>query len=101
MNSHPLINELSSYLFWDTEYEHINPEKNKKWIIQRVLEYGLLNDWKLIHNYYGLKEIASVVKQLKNLDNKSMSFISVLTGIPKEEFLCYSIKQSNPQYWNF
>ena len=101
MNNHLLISELSPHLFWDTDYQKIDAEKNKKWIIHRVLDYGLLKDWKLIHNYYGLKEIANVVIQIKDLDLKTMTFISILAKIPKEEFLCYSIRQSTPTHWNF
>ncbi len=32
-----------------------------KFIIQRVLEYGLLNDWNLIKNFYGLPHIKKLL----------------------------------------
>jgi len=92
---------FSPHLFWDVEPSKIDFDKHKAWVIQRVLEYGLMNDWKLIHQYYGINEIAQTVMNLKDIDKKSASFISVLSGIPKEKFLCYSINPSKPKHWNF
>jgi len=95
------ISQLSAHLFWDVDREKIDFNKNKKWLISRVLEYGLLNDWIIINKYYGIGEIAQITIQLKDLDKKSISFISVLSKIPKERFLCYNSKQLNPGHWNF
>ena len=95
------IMQFSPHLFWDVEREKIDFNKNKKWLIHRVLEYGLLKDWVLISEYYGIKEIAQTAINFKDLDKKSISFISVLSEIPKEKFLCYNTRQLNPEYLNF
>jgi len=95
------ITQLSSHLFWDVERVKIDFEKNKKWLVQRVLEYGLLKDWLIIYKYYGISKIAQIAMQLKELDDKSLSFISLLSDIPKEKFLCYTTKQLIPKHWNF
>jgi hypothetical protein len=95
------VSQLSAHLFWDIDQSKIDFDKNKKWLIRRVLEYGLLNDWLLIKNYYGLKEIGRVAIRLRDLDAKSISFISVLTKIPQKKFLCYTLKYSKPGYWDF
>ena len=40
---------LSKHLFWGTPINTIDLEKNKGFIVQRVLEYyGLMNVWNLI-----------------------------------------------------
>jgi hypothetical protein len=100
-NSDINIIQLSPHLFWDVDRKKIDFSKNKKWLIHRVLEYGLLKDWVLIYKYYGIEEIAQIVIQLKDLDKKSISFISVLSKIPKEKFLCYTTRQLNQEPWNF
>ncbi|MFA9213143.1 MAG: hypothetical protein ACEQSR_04765 [Candidatus Methylacidiphilales bacterium] len=41
---------LSKHLFWDTEITKIDIQKNKNFIIQRVLEFGLWSDWEIITN---------------------------------------------------
>ena len=95
------ITQFSAHLFWDIDSVKIDMEKNKKWLIQRVLEYGLLNDWLIIYKYYGISKIAKIAMQMKELDDKSLSFISLLSDIPKETFLCYTTKQLSPRHWNF
>ena len=86
----------------DVHYRGLDDfEKNKKWLVQRVLEYGLLKDWLIIYKYYGISKIAQIAMQLKELDDKSLSFISLLSDIPKEKFLCYTTKQLIPKHWNF
>ena len=95
------LNNLSPHLFWDVDKDLLDFETHKKLIIQRVLKYGLLNDWNIIFTYYGIAVIANTAKTLKDLDRKSISFISLLSNLPKEEFLCYTIKQSTFKHWNF
>ena len=95
------IDNLSKHLFWDVNKSNLSLENNKKLVIQRVLDYGLINDWKIIYNYYGIEEIAKIAVAIKDLDKKSISFISVLSNTPIEEFLCYTTKQSIPKHWDF
>jgi hypothetical protein len=95
------INSLSPHLFWDVEKSSIKANENKQFIVQRVLEYGLLSDWVQLYHFYGLEEIASIAIQIKDLDAKSLSFISTLSKKPIELFRCFTTKQSMPQHWNF
>ena len=93
------INDFSQHLFWDIDRTKLDFEENKQTIIQKVLDYGLMNDWKIIYNYYGIDRIAKTMLNVRDLDEKSMNFIATLSNIPKEKFLCYTTKQSNPQHW--
>lgn len=95
------ISDFSPHLFWDVNRDKLDWEKNRSQIIMRVMEYGLLNDWKLIQHKYGLKQIGDICKELRSLDDRSLGFISSLTGISKESFRCYIMKQSIPRHWNF
>ena len=95
------LKNLSKHLFWDVSVIKLDSQKNKKQIIKRVLDYGLFRDWQIISNYYGINEIAKVALTIRDLDNKSISFISLLSKIPKEKFLCYTTKQLIPKHWNF
>jgi hypothetical protein len=95
------IKKLSSYLFWDVDPVKLDAEKNKKLIIGRVLDYGLLADWQYIKYYYGIEKISEVATTIRDLDPKSMAYISVLSNIPEEKFTCYISTQSHPRHWNF
>ncbi len=95
------LEDLSKHLFWDVNINELDPQRNRKQIIHRVLDYGSIDDWYIIQNYYGIKKIAAVALTIKDLDRRSASFISLISKIPKEKFLCYSTKQSTQKYWNF
>lgn len=93
------IDQFSPHLFWDVNRDLLNMDENAGQIIERVLGYGLLQDWKLIQHYYGLNRIGEVCKHLRNLDEVSMHFIARLTQTPYSEFQCYKNKQSTKSHW--
>lgn len=95
------LEDLSKHLFWDVNIKELDFQKNMKQIIHRVLDYGLIDDWLFIQNYYGIREIAEVALTIRDLDKKSASFIALIAKIPKEKFLCYTTKQSTQKHWNF
>lgn len=96
-----IIYSFSEDLFWDVDLGSIDMELNSRYIIQRVLEYGEYNDWKLILEHYGIKVISDIATTLRTLDPKAVSFISAITNIPKEQFRCCILRQSNAQHWIF
>ena len=57
MSGNEYINMFSAHLFWDVRKEDVDFDEHAQYIIKRVLEYGLLEDWNLIRQYYGLSKI--------------------------------------------
>ena len=82
--------DFSKYLFWDTDSTKVDLERNSPYMVQRVLEYGELSDWRLLQEYYGLKRIVKIAKQLRNLDPKALSFLCVVSQTHEEDYRCYS-----------
>ncbi len=97
----PEINKLSSHLFWDVDRLTLDMRKHNKFIVGRVLEYGLLSDWIIIKNHYGKEELGRIATSLRSLDRRALSFIATYTGLPEDKFRCYTTRQSIPQHWNF
>lgn len=97
----PKISDFSKHLFWDLKREHLDLDKNDAYIIRQVLEYGKLQDWILIKNYYGIKKISQKAMAFRSLEKKALSFISTLSGISITKFRCYTTQQSIPPHWNF
>jgi hypothetical protein len=89
-----ILTDLSPMLFWDTDRRTVDVDANAAQIIQRVLEYGSLNDWYLIRDYYTIPVIAERAKELRTLDERALSFIAAVSHTPKEQFRCYIIQQS-------
>lgn len=90
---------LSQHLFWDIDRASLDFTVHKKFVVQRVLEYGLLSDWLTITRYYGKDEIGKIGLTLRRLDRRALAFLSAYTGIPKDEFLCYTTKPLTHPHW--
>ena len=91
----------SRHLFWDTNRSSLDPVRDRAYIIRQVLEYGLLADWILLLKQYGLDVITAEAKEFRELDPKTVSFLSALSGVPQKEFRCYKEQPSMPSHWNF
>ena len=95
------IHQLSDHLFWDIDRNGLDIERSKKTIVQRVLEYGLLKDWKILVKTYGIEEIANTACTIRDLDIKSATFVALVSGYDQNQFLCYSLKPSMPKHCIF
>ena len=100
MSERECISNLSKMLFWDIDMEQVNMDTCPAQIIQRVLEYGIWEDWQIIRNYYGLNKIVEVCRNLRSLDSVALSFICTISDTDKTEYRCYRTKQSIPTLWN-
>ncbi len=101
MSSSECIQGFTHNLFWDIDLQSIDLEANAPYVVQRVLEYGQLNDWNLLLAYYGLKRIGEIATGLRSLEPKACAFISLVTSIPKTTFRCYTTKQSTKEHWTY
>ena len=100
MSKKDCILSMSKHLFWDVDVEELDLDKHKSYIVQRVLEYGMMEDWTLLKHQLGIKEIAEVCKSLRTLDPKALAFISLISKTPKVEFRCYTTRRLNATPWN-
>lgn len=86
-------------MFWDVNRDNISFSKNKEFLVARILDYGLIEDWKILHKTLGIEEIARIAVNLRDLDIKSANFVATLANIPLENFRCYTIRQSMKGHW--
>lgn len=100
MSSKEYIKQFSKHLFWDANPDELDMDKYPAYIIQRVLEYGDIEDWKLLNKYYSLDKITEVCKTFRSLDPMCLSFICAISHTKEEEYRCYHFRQSFPTLWN-
>lgn len=91
---------LSKHLFWDVDPESIDLTKNARFVIQRVIQRGSINNWLEIKELYGLDFIADEILSIRYLDTRTLNFFSIYLGINKNQFRCYSIHQSTIPHWS-
>lgn len=82
--------KLRNVLFWDTDPALVDPDVHVAYVIERVARFGILREWKQLLAYYGEERIKKEVIKLRDLDIKTLNFLSVRFKIPKEEFRCYT-----------
>ena len=73
MSANEYMEQFSPHLFWDVRKEDIDLDAHAQYVIQRVLEYGLLGDWNLIKSYYGLPKIVETAKGLRSLEPRALA----------------------------
>ncbi len=91
--------QLSRVIFWDTDYDKIDWDNKVRYVIERVVSYGTVADWRAIQKRYGMDRIRDEMLQSRDLDPKTLSFLSVIFDISQEQFRCYKYIQSNPGHW--
>lgn len=94
-------NSFPKSLFWDVNFEDIDSQKHSLFIAERVHTRGSLEDFRALKNFYGIEKLKSIVVEIKNLDERTLSFCSVYFSIPKTKFRCYNFKQSNQTHRNY
>lgn len=92
---------LSPALFWDTDSSKIKLDTHAKTIVERVVMHGTWPEFKATLDYYGRDLIREILVNLRYLDNRTLSFCSAYFFVPKSDFRCYMLKQSNPTHWNY
>ncbi len=95
------VRHLSGRIFWDTPIENIHWFDHRGFIIERVMRYGRFEDWELIKKWYGRDTMRAAVVQLRDLDDFSIAFLSLVLSVKKEDFRCYIERQSQPSFWHY
>lgn len=62
----PNLNKFRQVLFWDTDINTIDWEKQRRAIIRRVLERGNDDEINELINFYGKQTVSAEIKQIHN-----------------------------------
>ena len=89
MENSNILRNLSQYLFWDYNTDILDPNIDKRLILERVFTRGTENDEKVIFNFYGKEIIKNTILDIKYFDKKTLNYLSIIFDISKEKFKCY------------
>jgi len=84
-----VLSKLSKHLFWDCNIDRLDPNIDKKLILERVFSRGTENDEREVFHYYGRDTIKNAILDIKYFDKKTLNYLSIVFNIPKEAFKCY------------
>jgi len=82
--------EFSGSCFWDMDYKELNPEKDRNFIISRVISRGGSNDEIELFKYYGWEVVKEEVLKIRYLNKKILNYFSLLFNIDKKKFKCFN-----------
>lgn len=88
-------------IFWDVDYDKIDFDEKYRFVIERVFERGDIEDIRTCNRYYGEEKISYALLNAKWLSKPTMYFASAVLKRKLDEFRCYILAQSNPNYWMY
>lgn len=85
--------EFKKY-FWDVEFEKLDLEKNKRYIISRLYCYGDLKAIRWIKQTYTKKDIEEVAKKSRNLTPLVANYLQQQFHLKKEQMMYYKTRKA-------
>jgi hypothetical protein len=86
-------------IFWDVDYVNMDYSVRANFIIERVFDRGDVEDIRQCRRYYGDAKTAATLLNAKYLSEPSIHLAAAIFDKPLNEFRCYILAQSDPQYW--
>ncbi len=74
--------------FWDAEFEKINFDDRKVYVLKRLLEYGNEESIKWMWKHFTVLDIKNILYRYRGLSLKSANFWSVIVDVKKEDVKC-------------
>ena len=84
-------------LFWDVK--DVDTEKNKNFIIERILSFGDSDDFFWALDLYGQEELRKVLLNSRRLDKKSTNFWGNYFNLNQEEWKKVLSVQKRKVFW--
>jgi hypothetical protein len=81
--------------------QSLDYEKNARFIIEKVMNYGLWADIQEVMRFYGLDWVKQEVTQTAYLKKKSLSFCCAIFDLTPDQFRCFTRQQLHPTPWNY
>lgn len=71
---------LRQSLFWDTDVKKLDPQKNAKYIIERIMDFGNEDEARWMRQYYPKSLLSEVVRKSRVLGSSSKTLWTILTS---------------------
>jgi hypothetical protein len=87
------------HLFWDVNLKEIDLQKSRRFIIERILSRGDLEDLKWASDFYGKELIKNVLINNKSLDAKSQNFWCLYFNVDKSKCIHNQLIKKQSVFW--
>lgn len=90
MTEHPLPEKFRS-IFWDTNFDELDTEKNKLFIISRMYCKGGLSGMYWVEHHFSENDIIEAAKKRRDLDPIVANHLKNKFGLDKSEMKYYTM----------
>ena len=80
--------KLLKPLVWDASIESVDLKKHKRWLISRIMVFGMPEHVRWMLKNFNEEDIKETVMKSKTLDVKTANFWSIHFNIDKSKVLC-------------
>ena len=74
--------------FWDTDINKLSIEKNRNYIIERLLELGDIRELKWLKETYPKKDIIDTLKSSTRISPKTGNFFALYYQVSRDTLVC-------------
>ena len=74
--------------FWDVDFEKIDVEKYRFYVIRRILNYGDERAIRWMNDHFRKNEQIEALCTTRDISPKSDNFWAVILGVPKRKVRC-------------
>ena len=97
-----LPGHLSKY-FWEVEFESLDLDTRRAYILKRILEYGDEEAVSWMLQNFDRSEIRDVLRRFRGISRKSANFWAIVLDIPEDEVECLkkSSTRAHERIWPY
>jgi len=92
---------ISRRVFWDVDFETLDYEKDRRFIIDKVMNHGLWDDFVAVMRYYGKDVVRHEIVQVPYLKKEVLNFLCFYLELQPSDFKCYTKRQSQEPHWAY
>lgn len=92
---------ISRRIFWDVDYDALDYDKDRFFIIDKVMNYGLWQDFLEVMKYYGKEVVKEEIVRSPYLKKDVLNFLCFYLGLKPSQFECYKRRQSQEPHWTY
>lgn len=90
--------EFKKY-FWDTDFDSLDIQKNKKYIISRLYNFGDIKEIKWLKKVYSSEDIREVALKSRSLKPIVANYLCQQFKLNKEDMAYYKTIKANNYEW--
>jgi hypothetical protein len=87
-----LLLHLTKAVFWNCDIAQFDYQRDKEYIIERIIDAGLENDEIIMWKLYSYADIKNVALNMENLHEEKVTYMAFVLKVREDEFRCYKKK---------